>query len=123
VPRNFFASREATRALVELPADTLVGVLAVDARGRRLLEAIVQQYSAAAVQGVLLDDLDGAAGLVEAADVVLVSNAAEVPEHLVTRVRRLLRVSWALEPGSLGSWPVGGSDRPRHGVDLQTNAT
>ena len=105
--------------MIELPADTLVGVLAVDARRRRLLEATVQQYSAAAVRGVLLDDLDGAAGLVEAADVVLVTNAFEVPEHLLARVRRLLRVSWVLEPGSLGSWPGGGSDRPRHEVDLR----
>jgi DNA-binding transcriptional regulator YhcF (GntR family) len=119
VPLTFIASSEAMRVLIELPVDTLVGVLAVDARRRRLLEATVQQYSAAAVRGVLLDDLDGAAGLVEAADVVLVTNAAEVPEHLVARVRRLLRVSWALEPGSLGSWPVGGSDRARHEVDLR----
>jgi hypothetical protein len=119
VPLTFIASSEAMKVLIELPVDTLVGVLAVDARRRRLLEAIVQQYSAAAVRGVLLDDLDGAAGLVEAADVVLVTNAAEVPEHLVARVRRLLRVSWALEPGSLGSWPVGGSDQPRHEVDLR----
>jgi hypothetical protein len=108
------------KVLIELPVDTLVGVVAVDARRRRLLEAIVQQYSVAAVRGVLLDDLDGATGLVEAADVVVVTNAAELPEHLVARVRRLLRVSWALEPGSLGSWPVGGSDRPRHEVDLRS---
>src|SRR5215212_5591346 len=119
VPLTFIASEQAMQVLIELPADTLVGVLAVDARRRRLLEAIVQQYSVAAVRGALLDDPEAAAGLVEVADVILVTNAAQVPEHLVTRVRRLLRVSWALEPGSLGSWSVGGSDQPRHEVDLR----
>jgi DNA-binding transcriptional regulator YhcF (GntR family) len=106
VPLSFVASEEAMRALVELPADTLVGVLAVDARSRRRLEAIVQQYSAAAVVGVLLDDTAAAEGLVETADVVLVTNAAVLPPELAARVRRLLRVDWALEPGGLGGWRV-----------------
>jgi DNA-binding transcriptional regulator YhcF (GntR family) len=106
VPLNFVASDEAMRALVDLPAETLVGVLAVDARSRRRLEAIVQQYSAAAVLGALLDDPAAAAGLVEAADLVLVSNAARLPGRLASRARRLLRVGWALEPGGLGGWRV-----------------
>ena len=94
------------RFLVELPADTLVGVLAVDARSRRRLEAIVQQYSAATCLGALLGDPEAAAGLVEAADVILVTNAARVPGHLAARARRLVRVGWALEPGGLGGWRV-----------------
>ena len=107
VPLNFVASQDAMRALVELPPDTLVGVLAVDARSRRRLEAIVQQYSAAACLGALLDDAEAAAGLVEAADVILVTNAARLPGHLAARARRLVRVGWALEPGGLGGWRVG----------------
>jgi DNA-binding transcriptional regulator YhcF (GntR family) len=107
VPLNFVASQDAMRALVDLPADTLVGVLAVDARSRRRLEAIVQQYSAAsAVLGALLDDDQAAVNLVEAADLVLVTNAANLPGHLAARARRLLRVGWALEPGGLGGWRV-----------------
>jgi DNA-binding transcriptional regulator YhcF (GntR family) len=104
VPLSFVASEEAMRVLVELPADTLVGVLAVDARSRRRLEAIVQQYSAAAVLGALLDDLEAAAGLVEAADLVLVTNAARLPGHLAARARQVVRVGWTLEPGGLGGW-------------------
>ncbi|HYN19058.1 MAG TPA: hypothetical protein VEY96_13365, partial [Actinomycetes bacterium] len=104
VPLNFVASEEAMRALVDLPADTLVGVLAVDARSRRRLEAIVQQYSAATVLGALLDDLEAAAGLVEAADLVLTTNAAKLPGHLATRAKRLVRVGWALEHGGLAGW-------------------
>jgi hypothetical protein len=106
VPLNFVASQDAMRSLVELPADTLVGVLAVDARSRRRLEAIVQQYSAATCLGALLDDPEAAAGLVEAADVILVTNAARIPGHLAARARRLVRVGWALEPGGLGGWRV-----------------
>jgi DNA-binding transcriptional regulator YhcF (GntR family) len=108
VPLNFVASQDAMRALVELPANALVGVLAVDARSRRRLEAIVQQYSAAATcLGALLDDAEAAARLVEAADVILVTNAARIPGHLAGRARRLVRVGWALEPGGLGGWRVG----------------
>lgn len=107
VPLNFVASQDAMRALVELPAATLVGVLAVDARSRRRLEAIVQQYAAAStVLGALLDDSEAAVNLVEAADLVLVTNAANLPGHLAARARRLVRVGWALEPGGLGGWRV-----------------
>jgi len=106
VPLSFVASEEAMRALADLPADSLVGVLAVDARSRRRLEAIVQQCSSAAVLGALLDDPEAAAGLVEAADLVLVTNAAKLPGHLAARARRLVRVGWELEPGGLGGWKV-----------------
>ena len=115
VPLNFVASQDAMRALVELPADTLVGVLAVDARSRRRLEAIVQQYSGATVLGALLDDPDAAASLVEAADVVLITNAANLPGHLADRARRVVRVDWALEPGGLGGWRVSAEPPPRPG--------
>jgi ketosteroid isomerase-like protein len=107
VPLNFVASQDAMRALVELPADTLVGVLAVDARSRRRLEAIVQQYSAAStVLGALLDDSEATVNLVEAADLVLVTNAANLPGHLAARARRVVRVGWTLERGGLGGWRV-----------------
>jgi DNA-binding transcriptional regulator YhcF (GntR family) len=104
VPLNFVASEEAMRALVELPGESLVGVLALDARRRRLLGTIVQQYSSATVVAALYDDLEAAAGLVEAADLVLVTNAADLPGHLAARAKRLVRVGWALEPGGLGGW-------------------
>jgi DNA-binding transcriptional regulator YhcF (GntR family) len=105
VPLNFVASQDAMRALIELPPDTLVGVLAVDARSRRRLEAIVQQYAAAStVLGGLLDDSEAAVNLVDAADLVLITNAAKLPSRLATRARRLIRVGWTLEPGGLGGW-------------------
>jgi DNA-binding transcriptional regulator YhcF (GntR family) len=106
VPLNFVAAEEARRALAGLPAVTLVGVLAADARSRRRLEVIVQQCSSAAVLGALLGDPEAAATLVEAADVVLVTNAARLPGHLAARARRLIRVGWELEPGGLGGWRI-----------------
>jgi DNA-binding transcriptional regulator YhcF (GntR family) len=106
VPLNFVASEEARRALADLPAVTLVGALAADARSRRRLEVIVQQCSSAAVLGALLGDPEAAATLVEAADVVLVTNATRLPGHLAARARRLVRVGWELEPGGLGGWRV-----------------
>jgi DNA-binding transcriptional regulator YhcF (GntR family) len=105
VPLNFVASEEAMQALVDLSADTLVGVLAIDARSRRRLEAIVQQYSSATVVGALLDDPE-ASRLVEGADLVLTNNAARLPGQLVARAKRLVRVGWTLEPGGLGGWRV-----------------
>jgi DNA-binding transcriptional regulator YhcF (GntR family) len=112
VPLNFVASEDTMRALVELPTDTLIGVLALDARRRRLLEAIVQQYSPAAVRSALYHDAEAAVGLVEAADVVLVTNAAELPAHLAGRAKRLVRIGWALAPGGLGGWCVRGEPSP-----------
>ena len=62
----------------------------------------MQQYSAAAVLGALLDDLEAAAGLVEAADLVLVTNAAKLPGTG--------RPGQAAGPGRPpgASWPAGG---------------
>jgi DNA-binding transcriptional regulator YhcF (GntR family) len=106
VPLNFVASEEAMQALVDLSADTLVGILAIDARSRRRLEAIVQQYSSATAVGALLDDPEAACRLVEAADLVLTNNAARLPGQLAARAKRLVRVGWTLEPGGLGGWRV-----------------
>jgi hypothetical protein len=99
VPVNFVPSEETMRTLVDVPADALVGVLAVDARSRRRLEAIVQQFSPAAVRSALLDDPQAVASLVDTADLVLATNAARLPEPLRRRVRRLLRIGWTMEGG------------------------
>jgi DNA-binding transcriptional regulator YhcF (GntR family) len=106
VPLTFVASEEAVEALVDLPAGALVGVLAVDVRSRRRLEGLVQRWSSAAVRGALVEDQEAAARLVETADLVLATNAARLPGPLAARARRLVRVGWALEPGSLDGWRV-----------------
>ena len=110
VPLNFVPSEESMRTLVDVPAEALVGVVAVDARSRRRLEAIVRQFSPASVRGALLDDQQAVARLVEAADLVLATNAARLPEELLRRARRLLRIGWTLE-GGLGAARAGAGGR------------
>jgi hypothetical protein len=56
LPLNFVPSEKTLQTLVEVPSDAPVGAVAVDARSRRRLEAIVRQFSAAAVRSALLDD-------------------------------------------------------------------
>ena len=99
VPLNFVPSEETMRTLVDVPAEALVGVVAVDARSRRRLEAIVQQFSPATVRSALLDDPQAVARLVEAADLILATNAAKLPEEPLRRVGRLLRIGWTMEGG------------------------
>jgi hypothetical protein len=103
LPLNFVPSEKTLRTLVEVPSDALVAVVAVDARSLRRLEAIVRQFSPAAVRSALLDDPGAIARLVEAADLVLATNAAKLPEELLRRVRwrvrRLLRIGWTSEGG------------------------
>jgi DNA-binding transcriptional regulator YhcF (GntR family) len=110
VPLNFVPSEETMRTLVDVAADALVGVVAVDARSRRRLEAIVRQFSPATVRSALLDDPQAVARLVEAADLVLATNAARLPEELLRRVRRLLRIGWTME-GGLGATRRGADRR------------
>jgi GntR family transcriptional regulator len=88
VPLNFVASEEAIRALVDLPGESLVGVLAADARSRRRLEAI---------------------------DLVLTTNAANLPGYLAARARRVVRVGWTLEPGSVAGWRISAEPPPTSG--------
>jgi hypothetical protein len=59
----------------------------------------VRQFSPAAVRSALFDDPQAVARLVDAADLVLATNAARLPEQLPRRVRRLLRIGWTMEGG------------------------
>ena len=112
VPLNFVASEDAMRSLVDLPADTLVGVLAVDSRSRRRLEAIVQQYSAAAVLGALLDDLEAAANLVEAAQ--------PGPDH---QRRQAAPATSPPGPSAWSRWGGPGARRPHRLADERRAVT
>ncbi|HEX4908591.1 MAG TPA: hypothetical protein VFW32_08390, partial [Actinomycetes bacterium] len=58
--------------------------------------------------------LEAAANLVEAADLVLTTHAAQLPGHLAARARRVVKVGWALEPGGLTGWRM--SAEPSRGA-------
>lgn len=99
LPRHFVPSERILQTLVEVPSDALVGVVAVDARSRHRLEAVVRQFSPAAVRSALLDDSGAIARLVEAADLVLATNAVRLPGELLQGIGRLLRIGWRMEGG------------------------
>lgn len=99
LPPNFVPSEKTLQTLVEVPSDALVGVVAVDARSRRRLEAIVRQFSPAAVRSALLDDPGAIARLVEAADLVLATSVVRLPGELLRGIARLLRIGWRMEGG------------------------
>jgi hypothetical protein len=99
LPLHFVPSEKTLQTLVEVPSDALVGVVAVDARSRNRLEAVVRQFSPAAVRSPLLDDPGGIARLVEAADLVLATNAVRLPGELPQGIGRLLRIGWGTEGG------------------------
>jgi DNA-binding MarR family transcriptional regulator len=102
VPLNFVASQETMRALLDLEPDTRVGVVAVNDRSRRRLEAIVRQYSPlVVVRGVLLEDARGVRRLLAASDVVVATHAAGLSEELLARIGRLVLVGFALEADGL----------------------
>jgi GntR family transcriptional regulator len=104
VPLNFVASQETMRALLDLAADTRVGVVAVNERSRLRLEAIVHQYSPlVAVRSVLVGHTHGVEQLIAASDVVVATHAVRLPEELLERIPRLVLVSFVLEADGLGS--------------------
>jgi len=97
VPLNFVASEETMRVLVELAPETRVGVVAVDDRSRRRLQAIVRQYSPARVRGALLTgDRTRVERLVAGSDVVVTTHAARLSDDLLARARQLVRVEFVL---------------------------
>jgi hypothetical protein len=98
LPLNFVSSEKTLQTLVEVASDALVKVVAVDARSRRRLEAIVRQFSPAAVRSALLDDPGAIARLVEA-DLVLATSAVRLPGELLQGIARLLRIGWRMEGG------------------------
>jgi hypothetical protein len=97
LPLDVVPSEKTLQMLVEVPSDALVGVIAVDARSRRRLEASVRQFSPAAVRSAL-DDPGAIARLVAAADLVPATSAVPLPREL-QGVTWLLRIGWRMEGG------------------------
>jgi DNA-binding transcriptional regulator YhcF (GntR family) len=103
VPLNFVASQETMRSLLDLAADTRVGVVAVNERSRLRLEAIVHQYSPLVpVRSVLAGHTHGVEQLIAASDVVVATHAVRLPEELLERIPRLVLVSFVLDADGLG---------------------
>ena len=101
VPLNFVPSEEFMRAIADLNASTLVGVIARDERSRRRIEGIVHQYSLAHTDSTVVDDAEGVERILRTAEVVVTANSAGLPRDVLARAKRSMVLQFELEKGEL----------------------
>ena len=92
---NLVASPAALRHLVEVREEQRLVVVAPSARGIQWMTAIVGQYFPGRIDTVLVgqDDL----AVLDDAPVVVVNNAARVPESILSGIERLISIEWELD--------------------------
>lgn len=92
---NLVASPTALRQLVEVRAEQRLVVVAPTARGIQWMTALVGQYFPGQIDALVVgaDDLSALDG----APVVVVNNAAQVPEAVLAKVDRLISIEWELD--------------------------
>lgn len=96
VELNLAASPTTLRQLVEVRDEERLVVAAPSARGIQWMTAVVGQYFPGQIDGVQVgtDDLS----LLDDAPVVVVNNAARVPDEVLAGVERLITLEWELDP-------------------------
>ena len=96
VELNLAASPATLRQLVEVRDEERLVVAAPSARGIQWMTAVVGQYFPGQIDGVQVgsDDLS----LLDDAPVVVVNNAAKVPDEVLAGVDRLITLEWELDP-------------------------
>ena len=96
VELNLAASPATLRQLVEVRDEERLVVAAPSARGIQWMTAVVGQYFPGQIDGVQVgsDDLS----LLDEAPVVVVNNAARVPDEILAGVDRLITLEWELDP-------------------------
>ncbi len=102
IPLNLVPSEEAMRALSELARDASVVAIGQDDRTTQQIAGLASHYALTAVVGASLADPVHAAALAADADVVVVTNATQLPREIEARARRLVVVGFELERGGLG---------------------
>lgn len=124
VELNLSASPATLRQLVEVRDEERLVVVAPSPRGIQWMTAVVGQYFPGQIDGVQVgaDDL----ALLDDAPVVVVNNAARVPDEILAGVERLITLEWELDPrfvptlrahidGVLSARRNDGEDRRVHG--------
>ena len=96
VELNVAASPTTLRQLVEVRDEERLVVAAPSARGIQWMTAVVGQYFPGQIDGVQVDTDDLA--LLDDAPVVVVNNAARVPDEVLAGVDRLITLEWELDP-------------------------
>lgn len=95
VELNLVASPAGLRRLIEVRDQDRIVVVAPTARGVQWMTSIVGQYFPGPIDTVEIgkDDL----GLLDGAPVVVVNNAAALPEGTENRVGRIIAIEWELD--------------------------
>lgn len=99
VPINFVPEASILRELADLGPEQTVGVIGADARSRRRVEGLVHQYTIAKVRATTADQRPEIERLLEDADLIVTTNAAQVDPALRDRAKRLLTVRFVLDEG------------------------
>lgn len=96
VELNLAASPATLRQLVEVRDEERLVVVAPSHRGVQWMTAVVGQYFPGHIVGLHfgVDDL----ALLDDATVVVVNNAARVPDEVLAGVERLITIEWELDP-------------------------
>ncbi|GAA2234894.1 winged helix-turn-helix domain-containing protein [Herbiconiux moechotypicola] len=99
---NFVASQSVMRRLVALRSAPRMVAAAPTARGVSWMTALVGQYYAGAIEPfhIGVDDPSRLVG----ADVVVMNNAARLPDGWETRVPEIVSVEWELDPRFAGTF-------------------
>ena len=103
VPLNFVPDEDVLLEFADLSPDATVGVIGAHERSRRRLEGIVQQFSLARIEATTIANRKRAEQLVASCDVIVTTHAAQVPEDLLARAKRVITIRFSLEPRSLAA--------------------
>jgi GntR family transcriptional regulator len=102
VPVGFAPSDDVVLSLASIPRSQQVGVIGINPRSQRRLEALARQYVAGTVRSCHVDDAAKLAAVCQWADVVVTTHAAVVPTSL-TDGSRIIMVEFALDSPGLAA--------------------
>ena len=94
---NFVPTASSLRQLASIDPELVLGVATPLRRGVDRLSSLVRQYFAGEVRGVLTDGDDAE---LDGIDVLVYTNASQLSDRELSRVRRHIRIVWELEHNS-----------------------
>ena len=103
LPLNVAPSEAAMRALSELPRDAAVVAVGRDDRTTQQIAGLASHYALTRAVGASLTDPLRVEQLIDAADVVVVTNATDLPAALRARAKRIVLIDFELEASGLES--------------------
>ncbi len=101
VPLNVIPSEETMRALSELPRDASVLAIGRDDRTAQQIAGLASHYALTQAVAASLTDPANVDALIDAADVVVITNATGLPAAMRARARRVVVIEFDLETSGL----------------------